>query len=70
MAMSDTVTCSVCGEDVGRRGIGTHAGKHKREFKEAVGRPAEDYEEVREWADGNLPGDVATLERYTTETDR
>lgn len=63
--MSDDVTCQVCGETVGRAGIGSHAGMHRREFTEAVGRPPKGYEEVRDWAEGRPPGDVATLDRFT-----
>jgi hypothetical protein len=46
------VTCTVCGDDVGRGpgGLGTisHANRHRREFLAAFGRRPEDYAEVRE----------------------
>lgn len=61
--MSDTVTCRVCGEDIGRRGIGKHAGVHKREFREKFGRAPEDYDEVVD-ALGNPSGDVTTLKDF------
>ena len=63
---SDTVECSVCGARVGRMGIGQHAGKHKRDFTAAVGRPPESYDEVREWFDGDLAdGEPTDLSRWS-----
>jgi len=37
---------------------------HKRAFEDAVGRPPEDYDEVREWFDGKAPEGAPTLEDY------
>lgn len=59
--MGDYVTCTVCGEDVGRMAIATHAGMHKREFRERYGRAPDDYDEVRAAFGGEPPGDVTTL---------
>ena len=64
-----TVECTVCGEDVGRMGIGKHAGMHRREFKERYGRPPEDYDEVREALGGDPPGDAATLADFGSGED-
>lgn len=62
---ADVVECTVCGEDVGRRGIGKHAGVHRREFRERFGRPPKDYDEVREaLGDDSPPEDVATLDEF------
>jgi hypothetical protein len=49
--MSDTVTCRVCGAELGRMGIGKHAGMHKRQFRETFGYVPDDYDEVVEKAD-------------------
>ena len=50
--MSETVECTVCGAEVGKGpgglGLASHANKHRREFRERVGRRPEDYQEVRE----------------------
>lgn len=62
--VADTVECTVCGEEVGRRGIGQHAGKHRREFRERFGRDPESYDEVREALGGEPPGDATTLEEW------
>lgn len=45
--MATYVTCTVCGEDVGKMGIAMHSKMHRREFKEKFGRPPRDYDEVR-----------------------
>lgn len=42
----DLVECRVCGAMVGRMGIGSHAGVHKREFRELQGYIPTDYDEV------------------------
>lgn len=68
--MSDTVECTVCGEEVGRRGIGRHADTHRREFRERFGRPPEDYDEVRDAFGGEPPGDVATLGDFSGGDER
>lgn len=62
--MTDYVTCTVCGEEVGRMGIGKHAGVHKREFKEAFGYVPGDYSEVREALGGDPPGGETTLDDF------
>lgn len=50
--MSETVTCTVCGEDVGKGpgglGIASHAQKHRREYREQVGKWPSDYQDVRD----------------------
>lgn len=64
--MTEYVTCSVCGEEVGRLGIGKHAGMHRREFFQRFGRWPTSYQEVREkLPHGQPPGDVATLDEFT-----
>lgn len=66
--MGETVTCSVCGDDVGKLGIGKHADMHRREFKEDVGRWPEGYDEVREWGDGRVFSDQErTLDDFAAE---
>lgn len=50
MVMTEYVTCTVCGEKVGKMGIGKHADMHRREYYERFGRWPGKYEEVREHA--------------------
>lgn len=54
--MTTYVTCSVCGEEVGKMGIGNHAGMHRRQFHEVFGRPPKGYQEVREKLPKHLAG--------------
>lgn len=46
------VTCTVCGDDVGRGpgGLGQvmHAKRHRRQFRELYGRAPDSYQEVRD----------------------
>lgn len=66
--MTSTVTCTVCGKEVGRLGIGKHAGMHRRQFAEVFGRPPRSYDEVRNNAEAVLSGvksDATTLEDYS-----
>jgi len=50
--VSETVSCTVCGDEVGRGpgglGLAMHAKMHRREYRERVGRWPESYEEVRQ----------------------
>ena len=50
--MSPTVTCTVCGEEIGRgsSGLGLlrHSRMHRRQFRQVFGREPEDYDEVRQ----------------------
>ena len=50
--MGEAVTCTVCGDDVGKGpgglGLTMHGKMHRREFREAFGRWPEDYQEVRD----------------------
>lgn len=60
--MSETVTCTVCGREIGKGpagvGLAMHGKRHRRQFREAFGRPPRDYQEVREKLnpDGLDPG--------------
>jgi len=45
---SSKVECSVCGDTVGRLGIGTHASMHKRQYREQFNETPDDYDTVRE----------------------
>jgi len=46
--MSVTVECTVCGESVGKMGIGRHGKMHRSQFMEAYGRPPDTYQEMRD----------------------
>lgn len=61
--MTEYVTCTVCGEEVGKMGIAKHSGMHKREFKRTYGRLPEDYDEVREKM-GSNPEEETSLGRW------
>lgn len=72
------VTCSVCGEQVGKMGIGNHGGMHRRHFREWFGRPPENYDEVREKLtpeiisrvdDGYSKGGSAELSAFVNDAD-
>lgn len=63
--MTTYVTCTVCGEEVGKMGIANHAGMHKREFERRYGYIPGDYDEVREALNGDPPEDGTTLDDYT-----
>lgn len=62
--MGETVTCKVCGDDVGKLGIGKHAGMHRRQFREQFGRPPKGYDEVREKLKLGHPADGPTLDDF------
>ena len=64
--MTDTVECSICGESVGRMGIGRHAKIHRKEFRDITGRSAGDYQEVKDLLINRIvPEDVATLDEFS-----
>lgn len=72
--MSDDVTCSVCGREVGRGpdglGIKQHSAMHRRQFEQLVGREPEDYDEVREVVSERLVDGVAPEQLTLSEVDR
>jgi len=50
--MGETVTCTVCGVEVGKGpgglGLTMHEKKHRRDLRRRVGRWPDDYQEVRD----------------------
>jgi hypothetical protein len=70
-----TYNCTICPfSTTSPLGIQSHARKHRNRFEELVGRPPEDYGEVRALlVDGEIPDDVellvgrrTTLEEWST----
>lgn len=44
----DKVTCSVCGEKIGKSGLAMHHKMHRRQFRSAFGRMAHTFQEIEE----------------------
>lgn len=71
----EVVTCTVCGDDVGRGpgglGLISHANRHRREFRERFGRRPENYQEVRDVLGRGYPlrGDTDQLTLWESLTD-
>jgi hypothetical protein len=63
-----TVTCSVCGEEIGLGpngfGLLAHSRMHRRQFRERIGRDPENYEEVAEL----LPSTISKTRRPMQQT--
>ena len=65
------MTCSVCGDRVGRGpngfGVIQHAKKHRRQYKQLVGKEPDSYQDVRDLladSDEFTPGDQVGLGDY------